>query len=192
MKHYILLLLLVLGHLATAQSTKYEIRTNHRSIGTLTVTEKQRNDVTVIEVTSKTQFKMVVTVNLRYHLTCGFKNGQLLDSNVNTYINGKIHSEGIIEQTKRGYLIKGDGHDTELQDSIIYSGAKLYYYEPSEINRVFSEIDGIFKNIERVGDHTYELFNTKGHREATYKYEDGLLQHAEIHHAILTFTLSKI
>ena len=75
--------------------------------------------------------------------------------------------------------IQNSKHKTSLEDRIANSTILLFFEEPTDIEHLFSEMDGSMNTIVPIGDHRYKKVNAKG-RENIYQYADGKLVEADI------------
>ncbi|AWV97088.1 DUF6134 family protein [Arcticibacterium luteifluviistationis] len=193
MKNKVLLVVVFLG-MATAlqaQTLLYDITSNNNSLGQITVTKSHQNGLLKIDVISEVKVKVFVNIDLKYHLTANYKNGELLSSTVLTFVNGKQHSSSITEKTNENYSITKDGDLSKFFNDINYSGALLYWEEPKNISIVYSEIDNIEKPIKKVASGHYKLTDPKSKHSSDYFYKNGTLEKTVIQHTLMTFQLTR-
>jgi len=187
----ILIIFLLTVFISNSQSLHYKITSNKSYIGNLKVTKTIKNDVLQIEALSEVRVKLFIPIGLKYKLSCRYKNNELQYSMVTTFVNGKIHSTSKTEKTGNYYTITKDGHSSKFLNSIAFSGALLYYFEPEGLAKIFSEFDNLEKPIKSIGTNQYQITNPKNGHLSEYKYKDGILESTTNHHTLLTFKLTK-
>jgi len=79
---------------------------------------------------------------------------------------------------KTGFLINKDGEKTLLPGPITFSSIMLYFFEPHDLQKIFSERLGAFFEMALQPDGTY-LALLDGH-SARYTYKAGKLMELEI------------
>lgn len=175
-----------------SQEAQYEIAHKNKKLGTLTVTQTQNDDETIIQISSFVRVKLILHIDLKYNLISVYKKGVLTSSKVKTYANDKLHSSMIIKKEKDGYHITENGKTSIYNEAICYSGAMLYFYEPKDIYKMFSEIDGYKTTVKKENEHTYQIIHPGKSHGNEYIYENGLLKKTVIHHPLLSFSIIKM
>lgn len=188
----LLISLLAFATTLNAQTMVYSITSNKKPLGQITVSKKQVNDLLKVEVVSQVNVKILINIDLKYNLDATYKNGELVKSSVSTFANGKPHSSSVTEKTARGYRITKDDDISSFLNQIHYSGAMLYWKEPNNVSKIYSEIDNIEKTIKKAGPGHYQLSEGKNKQSNDYYYQNGTLKKAVIKHAIMTFELNKM
>lgn len=99
-----------------------------------------------------------------------------------------MYDETKVEKTDAGYVITRNGASTTLDQPITYSSIRLFFHMPVGINEVFSETEGLFKNIIATGANSFQLTD-KGNHVNNYTYDNGLLTEAVINHTLVDILL---
>lgn len=192
MKLKFILFLIFYLQVTFSQTSIYKIRSGETSIGNLSVTQNKQKGLTEINVTSQVKVKLFIEIDLKYKLSSTYKDSEFIFGSVTTYVNGKVHTTTTTEKTGDYYTITKDGHQSKFLNKINYSGAMLYFNEPKDISLIYSEFDAINKPIKLIETQKYQVTNPKNGRLSEYIYKDGVMVSSVIHHALLTFTLTKI
>ncbi len=193
MKKTFIILLVLSSYFCSSQEFKYEIAHKTHKLGDLIVSRTKDNEKTVISVTSDVKVKLILNIDLRYELKSSYnQEGELTSSSVKTFVNNKLHSDMAIDKKDHKYQITNDGDLSVYNDSIGYSGAMLYLYEPIGITKMFSEIDGYDINIKKMKDGVYQLIHAGKTSGNEFVYKDGHLKQVTIHHTLLTFTITQL
>jgi hypothetical protein len=185
-------MLVLFSVFANAQSMKYTITANQHPIGNLTVIKTQNNNSFKIEVKSDVQVHLFMKIDFTYNLVSIYKNDELITGSVTTFVNGKEHSASKVEKNGNYYSLTQKSHITEYPDKINYSGALLYFKEPVNVDKFFSEFSNIAKPMQLIGENEYQVTDPESGHKSEYIYRDGLLHRAVIHHTLMTFELTKI
>jgi hypothetical protein len=192
MKLIIILTLFILSTTyTTAQELKYKIKSGDTNLGQLIATKVEKNGLLEIVVTSDVSVSLFIKLNINYKLSCKYKNNELVFSSVSTYVNGKLHSTSTTTKNNTNYNIVKDGHSSLYMNSIHYSDALLYFFEPKNESKMYSDFDNIDKSITKLKEHTYTIKNPENGHVNEYIYKNGLLESTTIHHKLLDFTVTR-
>jgi hypothetical protein len=96
--------------------------------------------------------------------------------------SGKEGDSKSITTQKDGkiYTVVQNGEKSILNNpEIAHSVSELYFMEPHQITRIFSESIGTFLNLKTLGNGLYELTLPEG-KKNIYKYEKGVLVQVEV------------
>lgn len=182
MKKLLLTLLLSCPILCLSQvyERHYEILADDEKVGYLIARQKVDGDMTHYEIISQVDARMLVRINLDTEINAGFEDGVLQYSSSTTYLNGNVHSNAELNKQKETYMLRKDEHSLKIfEPEILLSSSKLYFHEPDEETKVFSESEGIIKQIEKTGEKNYTLTTTGNKKEKSvysYSSDQGLYQ----------------
>jgi len=192
LKKILFLLLVADSVLGIAQSFRYKIKVRNNEIGILTVERVIKDDSITIEAQSDIQLHIFKTIDISYTLKSIYNENELIYSSVVTYVNGAIHSSCKTEKKGDIYMIHQDGKGSTYSKIIDYSAALMYFVEPINKNKVYSEFNSVIKDIKKPRNHTYELHDPKKGLKNTYYYKNGILLKTINHHNFTDFELVKI
>jgi hypothetical protein len=169
-----------------AQTHNYEIRFSNHVIGNVTAQCKVNGAVRNISIRSKVDMKLLAKFNL--DISCDFDNNILIRSKaIKSSGSGKDNDKDktiITQKESKNYSIVQNGEKSVLNTTeIIHSVCEMYFTEPRQINRIFSETLGIFLTLNSLGNGFYELLLPEG-KKNVYKYEKGMLVQVEIAQAL--------
>jgi hypothetical protein len=83
----------------------------------------------------------------------------------------------VTEKVGDYYTIVSDDHQTKLYQDIDFSTAKLYFNEPTGVNSVYSESEGIMKTMVKTSDGKYKVKDAQNDENSTtygYSSEQGV------------------
>ena len=191
-KKILFLVLLSNCFLGIAQTLNYKIKARNKDIGVLTVERVTKGNTTTIEAQSDVKIHVFKTIDISYTLKSIYNENELINSSVISYVNGSIHST--CKTTKEGstYTIQQDGESSDYTEIIDYSGALMYFVEPINKSKVYSEFNSVIKEIKQIGDHTYELHAPEKGLTNTFYYKNGILVKTVNPHHFADFELIKL
>ncbi|WP_396634424.1 DUF6134 family protein [Maribacter sp. R86514] len=146
---------------------------------------------------SKIHYQSVTTINTRifkeidvnYLYNVIYENNKLKRANVLIDVNDKPYADILTNWEIDYYQIsKNDKNELVIQEDIKYATILLYFVEPVDIERCYSEQDGSFNTIIPLGNHSYKKINAKNN-ENIYHYKDGFLEKAEINGGLIKFNI---
>lgn len=182
MKNTIVLLFMLFTFCSGAQvyERHYKVHSEGEDIGSVIARKRVEGDVTHYEVNSKVSTNLVHDIDLVIRIQAGYEGGVLRHSSSTTYLNGDILSSTFVQKKSENYDVTKDGHRTKIYlPEIKMSSAKLYFQEPEKESSSLSEMEGIMKSLENVGDKKYEL-KIKGDKRYsgvyTFSSDQGLYQ----------------
>ena len=117
--------------------------------------------------------------------TC-YRAGKLHKSEVKVIVNGDLHTSSLIKWMGRQYSILVDGKTLKPEDkSISYSGSLLYFKEPKNIRRAFSESSGIYMPVKELKKGQYQVTDPHNDRDTIHYYENGQLVKLVVKHPLV-------
>ncbi|WP_324027204.1 hypothetical protein QSV08_05210 [Maribacter sp. BPC-D8] len=146
---------------------------------------------------SKVHYQSVTTINTRvikkidvnYLYNVTYENNKLKRANVVIDVNDKPYADILTNWEIDYYQIsKNDKNELVVEEDINYATILLYFDEPINVERCYSEQDGSFNTIIPLGNHSYKKINAKNH-ENIYYYKNGFLEKAEINGGLIKFDI---
>jgi hypothetical protein len=162
------------------QTLKYDVILFGDKIGSLTAVRNVKPDSTVeYHVASSSEAK-VLWVNKKSKLNSDvvFKGGKLQSSLVKN-ITEEAEKEIRILWDKAKYIIEKGNETIVCTENICYTTTMLYFWEPKNINRIFSERVGIFVKLMKNSDGNYEMTMPDG-VTSIFKYRNGIAYEIEL------------
>jgi hypothetical protein len=190
LKPFFIFLLIVNSFESTAQNFNYEIKSDDKIIGSLTVTITKKNDTEDSEV--KSEVILPMGIKYGYELKSNFNKKVLIKSGLVIYLNGKVHSSSSTIKKGSYYAIKNDGKKSKYIGIIKYSESLLYTIEPIGKHAIYSDFLGLDKSIKKLEENTYEFVNKSNGNKSMYTYKNGVLESANIEYGIIRFSVNRI
>lgn len=190
---HLFLFYLVCGNLFNASSVNttlvYDIVINDKVVGSLEATRKQKDRLIWYRSATVINTKIIRNIEVQYNYDVHFEDERLQSSQVAIYINTKSHANTKTRYIDDAYEITKNGKlEATITDAITYPSVLLYFKEPINITKCFSEQNGNFNTIESLENHSYKKTNAKGN-ENIYYYKNGVLDSAEIDGGLINFRI---
>ena len=173
----------------TDESLYFNVVHKGKVIGSLNATKTLKDSITYYHSSTTIETRIIKEIRLNYKYDVAFKKNMLESSKVDITLNEKPHAKTrTLWKDSDYHVIKNDEDKETLTDSINYSTVQLYFKEPKNIDKCYSEQNGSFNTIIALGNHAYKKINSKG-RENIYYYKKGLLRKAKIDGGLITFEI---
>ncbi|RPD40641.1 DUF6134 family protein [Chitinophaga barathri] len=165
---------------ADGQTSKYEIRYGNNAIGQLNVKQETSGNNRKISIQSRVQSKFFQRMEL--DILAEYHHDILSRSRVTRL---STEQETLTEKTEKGYTVlrKGDKKSVITDPQITFCVSDLYFNEPRDVKRVYSETLGRFLEVKLLPDKRYALLMPEG-KKNIYRYDKGRLTEVEINHQL--------
>ena len=121
-----------------------------------------------ISFESDVTFKLLFSFNLTYVHYEKFLNGKLQWGKAKSMLSGRVQKNSKIVANESGYRLTLDGINASIENGINYSVSQIYFTEPTDGQKVFSQQFGQFMTFEKVGEHKYLMSSPDGDNYYTY------------------------
>ncbi|MVT07507.1 DUF6134 family protein [Chitinophaga tropicalis] len=180
---FFICLFLINGFRVSAQTHNYEIRYSNHVIGNVTAHCKVNGTARSISILSKVEMKLLAKFNL--DISCEFDDNVLIRAKAIRSSGKEADNKSVVTlRDGKNYTIVQNGEKSVLNNTeILHSVGEMYFIEPRQVTRVFSETLGVFLTLNALGNGLYELVLPEG-KKNVYKYEKGALVQVEINQAL--------
>jgi len=185
--------LVFLLHLSIhAQTLDYEVIKNDEQIGTLrTQRQNTAQGGIILRVDTDVNFSFFGKQSLTVEVESHFTNTQLAAAHTAEKLNEKMRNQTRLEWDGTHYFFTNDDGERKCLGKecpqIAHTVTSMYYNEPKDLNRVFSERHGEFLTLKSIGKNQYELHMPNG-RKNLYTYKDGICQRVDVDHWFADFS----
>jgi hypothetical protein len=173
------------------QKLKYEVYLFGNKIGETTVERRDSAGLKCYSLRSNTDAK-VLFVEKKSAMSTDVlydRGGNLFSSFFQNIKNEeKFLTKTINDNTK--FLVTKDGEKTVIPGPITFSSVMLYFFEPPDLQKVFSERLGEFFEMVRQADGSY-LATLDGH-SSRYTYKAGKLIELEIKNSLGSILMKRV
>ena len=174
----------------TTENTIYfDIVHKDKIIGNLKATKISKGENIYYQSVTSIKTKIINEIDINYLYDVVYENDKLKKANVIIDVNDKTYANILTIRKNDAYQItKNDKKEMMVNDDIHFATILLYFKEPIEISKCYSEQDASFNTISPMGNHSYKKVNSKNH-ENVYYYKNGILEEAEIDGGLVKFKL---
>ncbi len=193
----LLVLLVVFGTTSVFARTskleaEYSMSLLGANIGRFSVSQTEENGTVEIKAVTDVKVKLLFSYQVKYIQHTVYKQGTLQSAHVETYKNGKLNSVVSLKLKEGKYQLITKGDTSFINSPVTYSGSLVYFNEPVGIKKIFKERTAENRQINALEAHVYNVKDEKGRELNRYFYEDGILQQAEMKHALGTIELQRV
>lgn len=165
---------------AHAQTNTFEVRFANHAVGTIEANRKVNGAAKTIVI--KTRISIMLS-KINSDILNEYSNN-ILTASKSSRIAGKNGEDKRTTTLRNGkeYTIIVNGEKSVINNAEIEECvADLYFAEPKQLTRVFSETLGRFLPLKSIGGGMYELILPEG-KKNVFKYENGTLVLVEVNH----------
>ena len=165
---------------AHAQTNTFEVRIANHAVGTIEANRKVNGAAKTIIIKTRIQ---VMLSKINSDILNEYNNN-ILTTAKSSRISGKSGEDKRTTTLRNGkeYTITVNGEKSVINNAEIEECvADLYFAEPKQVTRVFSETLGRFLPLKSIGGGMYELILPEG-KKNVFKYENGTLVLVEVNH----------
>lgn len=152
----------------SGQTLRYDVVKGSKNLGALTVKRTISGNVEEMQFDSDVTFRILFAFNLRFAQYEKFHDGKMNWGKAISLLNGRPQKESKIVSDNNGYQLTLDGVTVPIREEINYSVSQIYFIEPMDGQRVFSQQFGQFLTFEKVGEHKYLMPSPDGDNYYTY------------------------
>lgn len=171
-----------------ATTLHYDIVMKDKIIGSLDTHQKTKGNVTTYQSFTSIKTRLLTTIEVDYKYDVTFSKAMLKKAKVSIVVNSREHAETSTLWKNTQYQIIKNKKESTLQDSIQYTTVLMYFKEPKNIKKCYSEQDGTMNTIVSLGNHKYKKINANG-KENMYFYKNGILHEADIDGGLVSFAI---
>ena len=173
------------------QNNEFEIIHNGSSLGTLTASKQTDSTKTTYSSQTNIDYHLMVSITIVYDFHLEFIGEELQLATCHVEVRGNERTQVKTVKSKDNYGFYSEGEleksiDLPIKNTVV----ELLFEEPIGITKVYSEEQGEFQTIKKVGNHTYLKTASNGHKN-TYYYENGVLQKSDVDSGVIAFSMVK-
>ncbi|MEP2237891.1 MAG: DUF6134 family protein [Maribacter sp.] len=170
-------------------SLNFNIIHNDKIVGNLQAKQTIENSKINYQSISTINTRIIKEIEVNYKYDVTYENNLLKRANVLIDVNNRPHADITTSWQESYYQItKNSKNEKVVEGHITYATILLYFKEPINIEKCYSEQDGSFNSIVALGNHIYKKINAKD-QENIYHYKDGFLKKAEINGGLVNFEI---
>lgn len=180
MKIAAILLFLALTFVVHSQKRTYQVELFGKEIGSTIVERIEKGNGEVnFKLTNTSEVNILFTRKTsKVNFDITYKEGRLFSSYCKNVKDG-VTEVVTIAWNGTKYIIKKGEEALQMAQPIDFSAIQLYFVEPKDRSKVFSERIGEFTNFIKTAEGVYECKLSNGVKNI-YRYRDGLLYELEM------------
>jgi hypothetical protein len=155
-----------------SQILQYDVVKGSKKLGEMRIERKLDDGLEEIKINSEVTYRILLAVTIRYKMYEKFRNGRLVWGNAISTLAGNTQKQSKIEKQGESFTLTLDGTENTWDEPILFSVSQIYFYEPEDGQRVFSQQFGRYLEFEKVDDHKYLMSSPDG--DNYYTYRDGV------------------
>ncbi len=173
---------------AWSQSLNYHVKVNNKTIGLLNVQRIRQNDIIYYLIKGSAQYHCIFRFDMEVVLENVYQNGRLVKAMSQESLNTKERNYVCIHAEGHHYFMTTRNDKKVLSaEDIHHSLALLFFTEPANLTKVFSERLGQFVPVRQVTSQTYELLMPDG-KKHYYTYQHGRCVKVDINYSLTSFS----
>ncbi|SHI85501.1 DUF6134 family protein [Pseudozobellia thermophila] len=170
-------------------SLRFDIVMKGKVVGNLEAIRKKKEGKVRFQSSTTIKTRVITDIEVNYNYDVVFEDKVLEQAYVTIEVNQKTHANTTTKREGNGYqILINDKKDRVVEEPINYATIQLYFEEPVNTTRCYSEQDGTFNSLVPLGGHRYKKINSKG-KENTYSYSNGYLEKANIDGGLVKFDI---
>jgi hypothetical protein len=170
-----------------AQKLYYDVVKGHKTLGSMMVERSKIGSETVFSVESLVEYRLLLNFKIEYQAEERYINGVLVDGSAVNSLNGKVQKQSAVKWDGEKYVVNLNGELTQVNEKgIVFSIPHLYYNEPVNQKRVFSQQFGGHIPMYEDKPKVYVLDSPDGKNYYTYNAE-GICEEVKVSRAYATF-----
>jgi len=151
------------------QTLRYDVVKGSKPIGEMIVKREINGTTEEISFESDVTFRLLFTFNLKFSQYEKFNSGKLNWGKAISLLNGRSQKDSKIVSNEKGQMLTLDGVTVKVTEPIKYSVSQIYYSEPKDGQKVFSQQFGQFLVFKKIKENRYLLPSPDGDNYYTYK-----------------------
>jgi len=176
---------------AETQKLQFTILQNDKEIGEVVASKTTIGDRITYTSYSESTTHLVIKITIVAENELNLENGHVMSAEANVTVRRRPYAHSYTQYCSGQCEMVKDGHEViYIDETIHYASTMLLFEEPIDVSYSYSELDGSFHPIKKVGAHTYEKKDVKG-KINRYFYEDGVLNRAEIDAGLISFEMER-
>ena len=168
------------------QLLKYDVVYKGNSIGNMQVSQNKMDGKVNLKMISNVQMHLLFGIKMTSQEESSFQNGKLIYSSVYRQVNGKEKANKQTRAIGNNYQTWSEGIVNRLSNgSIEYNIHSLYFHEPIDLQKVYSDNYQQILPIKKMQEHSYKIELPDGNCNY-YFYKDGICNRVNVHTSMVT------
>jgi hypothetical protein len=168
------------------QLLKYNVVYKGDIIGNMQVNQNKSIGKVNIKMVSNVQMHLIFGIKMYSKEESSFENGRLIYSSVYRQVNGKEKANKQTRAIGNNYQTSSEGIVERVNNGAIeFNVHSLYFHEPVNLQKVYSDNFLQLLPIKKIADHGYKIDLPDGNCNYYY-YKSGICNRVQVHTSMVT------
>mgnify|MGYP007000749134 CR=1 FL=1 len=158
---------------------KFDVVHNGDSVGSLLIEQRIHGNQTTYTLTSNVSVQFLFEFLVEEQIIDVFNEGVLEHSSHQRHVNGVLKATHALTRKADKYqVVDKDNHFHQIQDKILATVVSIYFDEPLQVEKVYSQNYRKLLQLEKTGAGCYQIHLPNG-TSSKYRYRLGVLTEVE-------------
>lgn len=163
----------ITGSLEKKETVSFDILRKNSSVGYINLEKQEIGNKVIITATSEVNTKVILNFKATGSDKCIYQDNVLIYSSQFRKINNKVKTDQSVSRLNGKYLFKENETESILNiESIELNIIPLFFSEPRNIKKVYSDKFKQLVDVDYLGENTYRVVLPNG-ETSTYYYQNG-------------------
>ena len=182
----IILFLFSFSLFAQNQLLSYNVVYKGNIIGDMQVSQNKSDGKVNLKMVSNVQMHLLFGIKMSSQEESSFENGKLIYSSVYRQVNGKEKANKQTRAVGNNYQTSSEGIVDRLSNGAIeYNIHSLYFHEPVNLQKVYSDNYQQLLPIKKINEHSYKIQLPDGNCNY-YFYKNGICNRVNVNTSIVS------
>jgi hypothetical protein len=182
----IILFLFSFSIFAQNQLLSYNVVYKGNIIGDMQVSQNKSDGKVNLKMVSNVQMHLLFGIKMSSQEESSFENGKLIYSSVYRQVNGKEKANKQTRAVGNNYQTSSEGIVDRLSDGAIeYNIHSLYFHEPVNLQKVYSDNYQQLLPIKKINEHSYKIHLPDGNCNY-YFYKNGICNRVNVNTSMVS------
>lgn len=170
--------------LSQEKQMEYQVKRNGSVIGKILLSRNCHGNRTILKMDSEIKIRFILTFRAKAHEEAVYDNGIMTSSSIYRKMNGDVKADIKTKALDSNYTVfKGSRTEKLNHFPIRYNMLSIYWTEPVNIQKVYSDNFQQHVDIQKISQHHYRIKFPDGNYNE-YFYTNGICSKVEVHHSL--------
>ncbi|RYY24743.1 MAG: hypothetical protein EOO04_12670 [Chitinophagaceae bacterium] len=158
----------------------YQVKYKGEAVGTVNILRETSGEILYYKMSSDIRARFIFSIHVKTSQESIFDKGRLTYSTVSRHVNGNEKSVRETRFADNAYVLIKEGKSSRWsQKDITFNVLSLYYQEPLNITKVYSDNYQQFLSLKKIKPHTYKMELPDGNYNY-YTYTNGVCSRVDV------------
>jgi len=171
---------------STNEKVMFSVIQQNKKVGEMVGQKSTSADNVTYNCLTTATTRKIVNINVSTEYQVKLQEGKMHTAEAKITVKGFSYAHQFTKYCKEN--CKSNKNTTITNQTILCTSAMLFFEEPTNFTRVYSELEDKFHPLKHKGNHIYEKTSLEG-KVSRYYYQNGKLIKAEIDTGKTNFTM---